>query len=162
MARVLFELKGEAETVKLGRALCRALKPAARETGHALCVYLNGDLGAGKTTLSRGFILESGYEGVVRSPTFTLVEPYEFAGFCVYHFDLYRLNDPDELEYLGIRDYFGKPGVCLFEWPQKAQGVLPKPELTVNLEYGADLRRVCLESDVFSEELLAGSLKEFA
>ncbi len=92
-------------------------------------IYLQGDLGAGKTTLLRGFLRELGYAGRVKSPTYTIVESYHVAELDIHHFDVYRLNDPEELAHLGIRDYDTPHSILLIEWPEKAQDYLPAPNI---------------------------------
>jgi tRNA threonylcarbamoyladenosine biosynthesis protein TsaE len=96
-------------------------------------VFLHGDLGAGKTTLVRSYLRAAGYTGTVKSPTYNLVEEYTIAGHKIYHFDLYRLNDPEELEWIGIKDYFDQDSVCFIEWPDKGKGFLPEPDKVITL-----------------------------
>ncbi len=112
-----------------------------------LSVHLLGNLGAGKTTLTRGILRAFGHQGAVKSPTYTLVEVYEFPARRIYHFDLYRLGDPEELEYMGIRDYFGEQNLCLIEWPERGQGVLPAPDLLVDIAVEGAGRRIQLQSE---------------
>ena len=122
------QLDDESKTLELGARLARALHPGLR-------IYLSGDLGAGKTTLVRGCLRALGYQGRVKSPTFSLVELYEFSRLYLYHFDFYRFEDPTEWSDAGFRDAFSGSGVCIVEWPQKAAGRLPAADLEITLEH---------------------------
>ena len=143
-----FFLEDEKATVAFGQLLA-SICPAG------LNIYLYGDLGAGKTTLVRGLIQAYLPSTKVKSPTYTLVEEYDLSSSTknpnklkqIYHFDLYRLGDPEELEYLGGRDYFANDAVCLVEWPQRGKGWLTKPDLEITLEYKPEGRNVILNAD---------------
>ena len=118
------------------RALGRALGAALRTSGSgALVIGIEGELGAGKTTLVGGILAALGVTGAIRSPTYTLIEPYEAAGLQLYHIDLYRLNSAREVEALGIRDLLDARAVLLIEWPSRGAGALPTEDLSVAIEY---------------------------
>ncbi|EKD70353.1 MAG: putative ATPase or kinase [uncultured bacterium] len=107
----------------------------AKLTPDNIIIYLDGPLGAGKTTFSRGFLRGLGYQEKVKSPTYTLVEPYEVSGKKIFHFDLYRLQDVNELEHIGIHDYFSQNAIFLIEWPEKGDPLLPPADLSCHFSF---------------------------
>lgn len=142
-------LADEQATIAVGEGLAKVVLAPTEQSDKAqsaLIVYLNGDLGAGKTTLTRGFVRGMGHQGNVKSPTYTLVEPYELPPWQVYHFDLYRLGDAEELEYMGIRDYFAENCCCFIEWPEKGEGILTKADIVIELNYQDEQRTVKLQA----------------
>ncbi len=149
-------LADESETVSFGERVGRAVENDITQTG--VVIFLIGDLGAGKTTLCRGVLNAFGHQGAVKSPTYTLVEPYDFEDKHVRHFDLYRLGDPEELEYMGIRDYFGSGNLCLIEWPNRGKGVLPEPDLIVTVTVKAPGRQVEVEANTSIGENILNQL----
>ena len=128
-------LKDETDTERLANALAK--------TNPAGSLWLSGDLGAGKTTFTRYLLRALGHTGAVKSPTYTLVEPYNISGKSVYHADLYRLNDPEELDFIGFFEYFDEPNsLVIIEWASRAETVLLKPDITINITRQADESRV--------------------
>jgi len=107
-------------------------------------IYLHGDLGAGKTTLVRGALRGLGYQGLVKSPTFTLVETYSFSKLEVYHFDLYRISDPEELDYIGIREFCSGSNICFIEWPNLGKPLVPRATLEIYIEYVPEGRQISI------------------
>ena len=130
-ATLRLALPDEAATAALAARLATALAPGT-------VVWLTGGLGAGKTTLVRGMLRALGHTGAVRSPTFTLLEPYNLPRFPVYHFALYRFTSPDEWRDTGFDEYFRGDGVCLVEWPELAGPALPAPDLRIALEFSGE------------------------
>lgn len=159
MKKLEYFLADESETIAVGGGLAKVLlsqDEQSEKAQSALIVYLNGDLGAGKTTLTRGFVRGMGHQGNVKSPTYTLVEPYELPPWQVYHFDLYRLSDPEELEYMGIRDYFAENSCCFIEWPEKGAGILAKADIVIELAYKDEQRTIELSAlSARGEDVLA-------
>ncbi|MCU4676342.1 tRNA (adenosine(37)-N6)-threonylcarbamoyltransferase complex ATPase subunit type 1 TsaE [Catenovulum sp. 2E275] len=145
------QLQNPDATVKLGGQLAKTLTPPC-------VIYLIGDLGAGKTTLSRGIIQGFGFNGAVKSPTYTLVEPYQLEEVNIYHFDLYRLADPEELEYIGIREYFDNNSISIIEWPEKGAQWLAEPDLIVNMTHDNEQRLVEISAKSSIGELIINKL----
>jgi len=142
MQKVL-DLVDESQTVALGRSFAESLLGSSVS---GLVVYLGGTLGAGKTTFCRGVLQALGHSGAVKSPTYTLVEPYKLVKIDVYHFDLYRLSDPEELEYMGVRDYFDDRSLCLVEWSERGCGALAEPDVSLQLDVSGQGRVATLTS----------------
>src|SRR4051812_8504555 len=133
-------LANEAATIALGAELAASAKPG-------MVIYLKGDLGAGKTTLARGLLQALGVKDRIKSPTYTLVEPYNVSSLYLYHFDFYRLQRPEEWIDAGFRDYFNEGAVCLVEWPEKAGTELPAPDMTIDLAASGLGRNAALSAD---------------
>ena len=134
-----YYLADEAATENLGRRVALLSKPR-------MVIFLTGDLGAGKTTWVRGFLSGLGMTSAVKSPTYTLVEPYQVNGRQIFHFDLYRIAEPDELEFVGLREYFAADAICLVEWPERGQGYLPKADLHCRLSLQGEGREARIEA----------------
>jgi len=139
-AQITRFLAAEAATLALGAALARGLRPG-------MVIYLSGELGTGKTTLARGVLRALGVTDRVKSPTFTLVEPYTVSSLYLYHFDFYRLSRVDEWLDAGLREYFNSESVCLVEWPEKAGGQLPAADVRIRMEVDGSGRSITLNAD---------------
>ncbi len=144
-------LADEAATIAFGQHLAKAFDSKCLLT-------LSGNLGSGKTTLSRGLIQSYGHSGAVKSPTYTLVEPYEIGDKRIYHFDLYRMEDPEELEFIGLWDYLTEEALIIIEWPEKAFGVLPPADLAIQLEPQEKGRKITCSANTLPGETMLKKL----
>lgn len=148
-----FHLPDEAATLALAGRFFQALPSGG-------LVVLRGNLGAGKTAFVRGCLRAAGYQGAVKSPTFTLVEEYSLKGRAIYHFDLYRLVDPEELEWMGIRDYLRPDALCFVEWPEKGEGVLPLADLEVSIAIDGTARNAELVANSVLGQAVLNTLSQ--
>lgn len=157
-----FQLENEEALLTFGQRFAKQLHRYLSESpSHSLVIYLNGELGAGKTTFSRSIINAFGHQGNVKSPTYTLVEEYTLPPFAIYHFDLYRLADPEELEFMGIRDYFRPQTLCLIEWAERGLGMIPKADLVIQLNYAEQGRTLEFQpQNTISKAIIADFLKD--
>ena len=146
----------------LGRGLAKVKAPGARDAGRALVVGLTGGLGAGKTTLARAALRELGVAGTVRSPTYTIAEPYDTRIGRIWHLDLYRIADPDELEFIAIRDLVSESAACLVEWPERGRGGIPEPDCLVAIAADGPARRLRIEPRTLPGEALGACLRACA
>lgn len=144
----MIEAKNESEMLAVAAQMAFALKNGG-------LIFLHGTLGAGKTTWCRGVLHALGYQGAVKSPTYTLVEPYMLGDLTVYHFDLYRLQDPEELEFMGIRDYLSSQHLCLLEWPQRGDMVLPNADVDIYIDELTEGRRIRWQANTERGQQLA-------
>ena len=146
MQNITLTLADETATLLLGAEIARALHPG-------LIIFLHGELGTGKTTFARGILRGLGYQGKVKSPTYNLIELYKISRLYLYHFDLYRFEDPTEWEDTGFREYFNPASICVVEWPQKAEGLLPPADLTFLFRLSDTGRVVEIKADTQAGEL---------
>ena len=149
-------LSSEQETETFASSVARS----CQQVVSSLNIHLLGDLGAGKTCFSRGFIQALGYSGRVKSPTYTLVEPYEVGNWFINHFDLYRLADPEELEFIGIRDYSANNTINLVEWPSKGEGMLPPADIEISIEFTEQGRNIVVKGLTDSGNSVIRQLQE--
>ena len=152
------KLPGVVDTERLGAELAATLPDG-------IVVFLQGELGAGKTCLVRGLLTALGHQGAVKSPTYTLLEEYSLTGREIIHFDLYRLTDPEELDLIGIRDYFNGKACCFIEWPQRGEGYLPREDLIIKISLDGDGRVATISAHseigkVFLQSIQTGLCQE--
>ncbi len=147
------ELKDEQATIAVANTFAQVCEPP-------LTLYFQGPLGAGKTTFIRAFLRALGVEGKIKSPSYAIVEPYHLADFDIYHLDLYRLAHVDELEMIGIREYFSPRSICCIEWPEHGKGVLPTPDMDFILEYQEQGRQLTLTAHTQRGAVVCEQLKE--
>lgn len=156
MQKYCLDVHNENAMVAFGQRLAQALE-------QNLVIYLHGNLGAGKTTFTRGVMQGLGHTGHVKSPTYTLVEPYTLSGWQVYHFDLYRLSSPEELEFIGIRDYVNDNTVCIIEWPEKGAHFLAPADLDLHItSHKQDKRHMELVSNSSRGDMILAKIKSGA
>lgn len=135
-----FSAEDETAMIELGERFVPMLEDG-------IIVYLQGELGAGKTTLVRSMLKAAGVTGAIKSPTYTLIESYPLLDIQIHHADLYRLGDPEELEYIGIRDYLDGSTCLLVEWPDKGKGVLPECDVSIQISYADKGRNIALKAE---------------
>ena len=123
-------------------------------------IFLKGNLGAGKTTLVRGLLRSLGYQGIVKSPTYALIESYDIHGRQVYHLDLYRLSDPEELDYLGVREFRDGQAICLIEWPEKAAEQSLQADMVIQIDYAGEGRNIKIEAKTSVGEKMVDLLQK--
>jgi tRNA threonylcarbamoyladenosine biosynthesis protein TsaE len=145
-------LSNSAATEVAGQQIAAAISELKPEK---FCIWLEGELGAGKTTFSRGFIHAMGHTGRVPSPTYTLVEPYALADYTIYHLDLYRLADAQELDFLGLDEYWDAGAVLLIEWPDRGAGFLPAADLLLSLAVAGEGRELDIQARTRAGEAVA-------
>lgn len=151
-----FQLPNLAATNNLAHAIAKAIVPN-------FVITLNGNLGAGKTTLVREILRALGVTGSIKSPTFTLVEPYKVNDINVFHFDLYRFSDPEEWFDAGFDEYFSQPQISFIEWAEKAQGLIPQVDWQINIEVGDECRQLSiLTNTIIGEECLTNLINSGA
>ena len=153
MSRVEIDLADATATENLGAAIAKKFMTAGKaRADNAVSIHLQGELGAGKTTLAQGLLRAMGVTGTIRSPSYTLLEPYETAHGTVLHVDLYRINAAHELEALGLLDEAAHAALLLIEWPERAAGLLPPPSLQIQLRHNAAGRRAAIVADASWEK----------